>query len=134
MTRITEVLLVTLFAVMGFSAVVGFTAYDNIANAGVPSAPVVRQNTALDAVLSEAQASCNLIMSHTAGRVSECHVMEYPSLDVIVPGTRIDAARSFCDETAAAISERYKRLAGKTWKVRIFSSGLVPPTAVCRVT
>ena len=133
MTRITEFLLITLFAVMGFSGVVGFTAYSNIASAGVPSAPVARQNTALDAVLNEAQSSCNLIMSQAAGQVTECHVMEYPSLDVIVPGTRIDAARGFCDEAAAAISAQYKRLAGKTWKVRVFSSGLVPPTAVCRV-
>lgn len=129
MTRITEVLLITLFLAVGFSA----ATVGSIAVAGMPAQPITAQNTALDAVLSEAQASCNLIISHTTGRVSECHVMEYPSLDVIVPDIRIDPARSFCDETAAAISARFKRIAGKTWKVRVFSSGLVPPTAVCRV-
>jgi hypothetical protein len=133
MIRITDLLLFTLFVAVGFCAIAVPTAYGSI-SAGVPSAPVARQNTALDAVLSEAQASCNLIMSHTGSRVSECHVMEYPSLDVIVPDIRIDPARSFCDDAAAAISARFKRLAGKTWKVRVFSGGLVPPTAVCRVT
>lgn len=132
MIRITDLLLFTLFLAVGFCAIAVPTAYGSI-SAGVPAAPAARQNAPLDALLQEAQASCDLILSHAAGRVTECHVMEYPSLDVIVPDIRIDPARSFCDETAAAIAERFKRIAGKTWKVRVFSSGLVPPTAVCRI-
>ena len=39
-----------------------------------------------------------------------------------------------CREAAAEISAKFKRVSGKTWKLRVFSDGLVPPTAVCRVT
>ena len=120
-----EFFAIVLFAAIGFSLVAIPAAYGNIASA-VPAAPA-QQSTALQ----EAEASCQMI--RTAGRASECHVMDWnPSLDVIVPVDRPGAVE-FCDQAAESISENFKQLAGKTWKVRVFSSGLVPPTAVCRV-
>ncbi len=130
--KTTELMLVVLFLALGFCAVAVPAAYGSIASAGVtnpPAAPVVRQSAALN----EAQASCNLMTASGRG-VTECHVMDWnPSLDMIIPVSRVEAV-AFCDQAAAAISARFKNLAGKTWKVRVFSSGLVPPTAVCRVT
>lgn len=127
-----RLMLITLCLALGFSSVAIPTAYGSIASAGAPrlsSPPVVRQSAAL----VEAQASCDM-MTGSGSRVAECHVMDWnPSLDMIIAVNRTEAI-AFCAEAAAAISARFKHIAGKTWKVRVFSSGLVPPTAVCRVT
>jgi hypothetical protein len=59
--------------------------------------------------------------------------MDYPSFDVIVPGVRMDVAQTFCKDAAKAISAKFRSVSGKTNKVRVFASGVVPPTAACRV-
>lgn len=124
--NVSHFLIVSVFLVMGFCAVAVPAAYGSIASGKAP-APVARQSAALN----EAEASCQ--MFRNAGHTSECHVMDWnPSLDIIVPISRPEAVE-FCDQAAEFISARFKHLSGKTWKVRVFSSGLVPPTAVCRV-
>ena len=123
--KTSEVLLIVLFFVIGFTLP---TAYANIAGPEI-SAPAVGQSAAL----TEAEAACQMIRA--TGRASECHVMDWNrSVDVIFPGSMADSAKIFCKETASAISSNFKQLAGKTWKVMVFSSGVVPPTAACRVT
>jgi hypothetical protein len=123
--KASELFLILMFLAVGFMVPV---AYGNVVIPEKPAAPVTLQSTALN----EADASCQMIRA--AGRASECHVMDFnPSLDVILPGSRADTAKVFCEEVAESISANFKQLAGKTWKVRAFSSGLVPPTAVCRV-
>lgn len=121
-----EFLIVVFFLATGFCAVAVPTAYGSLAK-GEAATPVYRQSAAL----AEAEASCQMIRA--GGRASECHVMDWnPSLDVIAQVDRSEAVE-FCGQAAEFISASFKHLSGKTWKVRVFSSGLVPPTAVCRV-
>ena len=117
------VLLIILSFVIGFLAPV---AYGNVLAQGATPTPMAQP-----ASLHEAESACQMIAGVRG--VSECHVMDYPSFDVIVHNIRKDAAETFCTDAAKAIASKFQSVSGKTWKVRVFGSGLVPPIAACRV-
>jgi hypothetical protein len=122
--KASELFLILLFLGVGFMAP---TAYGSILNAKSLTPPAIEQSISS----IEAEAACQMILEVRG--VTECHVMDYPSLDVIVPNIRMDVAQTFCKDAAKAVSARFKSVSGKTNKVRVFSSGVVPPTAACRV-
>jgi hypothetical protein len=122
--KASELFLILMFFACGVMAP---AAYGNLLNAKIPAPPAIEQS----ASYIEAEAACQMILGVRG--VTECHVMDYPSFDVIVPGVRKDVAQTFCKDAAKAISAKFKSVSGKTNKVRVFDSGVVPPTAACRV-
>ena len=99
-----------------------------IVNAGVSSPPVVQQSAALVA----AEAACAMVKTKSRTPVSNCGVNEWKAFDLTVPvsGT---AAAEYCDAAARDIAANFQLIAGKNWKLYVFSSEIVRPTAVCRV-
>lgn len=82
--------------------------------------------------VNEAEAACQMIRGMKG--VQECHVMDFTAFDVISPSKQtIKDAKPFCEEAAKAIASRFPSVSGKTYKVRVFSSGEVRTTAACRV-
>lgn len=120
--KMSEAFLVFMFLITG--AMVP-AAYGSIAHQ--PEPPPVQQSI----TERESIAACQMLLSVKG--VTECHVMDFSSFDVIVPGTHINTASVFCDWAAGAISENFRSLSGKTYKVRVFRSGEVLTTASCRV-
>ena len=118
-----------LFLVL-LSLIVGLLAppaLGNLAKGGIPTPPSEQQYI----FIQESEEACQMIKGVRG--VSECHVMDYPSFDVVIPRIKLDVAQAFCKDAAKSIASKFKSVSGKTWKVRVFFSGTVPPTASCRV-
>lgn len=120
--KVSEAFLVFMFLITG--AMVP-AAYGSIAKP--PEPPAIQQSI----TERESEAACKMLLSVKG--VAECHVMDFTAFDVIVLGTHINTASVFCDWAAEAISENFRSLSGKTYKVRVFRSGEVLTTASCRV-
>ena len=135
MTRITEVLLITLFLAVGFCAVAVPTAYGSIVGGGMPSTPVSKQTSTLDA----AEAACSLIKEYNdaspltgAWVETECYVRDWAALDFTVNVDRPQAIE-ICDDVARIVAKNVSLIAGKGWSLRVFGPGVAPPLAGCRV-
>lgn len=127
--RVTDLCLVAMFFAMGFGLFYSVgAAYGSMTHGGVSGSPIAQQSP----TLVQAEAACAMVKAKSRTPVSDCGANEWKAFDMTVPVNGIKAAE-YCDAAARDISANFKLIAGKNWKLYLFSNPEVRPTAVCRV-